>query len=229
MKTPRANPFSNTTPVMKLSILFLVSALALGHASAAITETYIKSVSTLIPDADLSGIVQTINVSSSGLASIDQLEVQLEVSGGWSGDLYAYLWHDGIISVLVNRPGRSAVLPDGSPAAGMNLTLSDLAAVDLHLASGALTGTFQPDQRNIHPLSALDTTPRNTPLSLFNTTAPTGDWRLFIADVASGEQATLVSWSISFTGQAVPEPGSALLVIVGAATMLIRRRTSQAS
>lgn len=214
---------------MKTFIL-LVSAIALGHATAAttITETYGKSVSAIIPDADLSGIVQTINVSSSGLASIDQLEVQLEVSGGWSGDLYAYLWHNGIISVLVNRPGRSAILPDGSPAAGMNLTLSDLAAVDLHLASGVLTGTFQPDGRHIHPLSAFDTTPRNSPLSAFTNNAPNGDWRLFIADVASGEQATLVRWSISMTGQAVPEPSSALLVIMGAATLLLRRRTSQA-
>ncbi|MCU0749844.1 MAG: PEP-CTERM sorting domain-containing protein, partial [Akkermansiaceae bacterium] len=90
-----------------------------------------------------------------------------------------------------------------------------------------LEPTPKPDQRHIHPLSAFDPTPRTSPLSLFNTTAPTGDWRLFIADVASGEQATLVRWSISMTGQAaVPEPSSALLVVMGAATLLLRRRAS---
>ena len=208
---------------MKHPIL-LVSALALGHATAAITETYLMSNSTLIPDADLNGIVQTINVSSSGLASIDHLTVQIETSGGWNGDLYAYLWHNGVISVLVNRPGRSAVLPDGSPASGMDLTLTDLAALDLHLATDSFNGMYQPDGRNVHPLSALDTDSRTTPLSLFTTTTPTGDWRLFIADVASGEEATLVNWSISMTGTAVPEPASILLVAMGACSALTRRR-----
>ena len=25
------------------------------------------------------------------------------------GDLYAYLWHDGVLSVLINRPGRTTL------------------------------------------------------------------------------------------------------------------------
>jgi subtilisin-like proprotein convertase family protein len=206
--------------------LILVSALVLGHAAAtaAVTETYTKSLAAVIPDADLSGIVQTLNVTSSGLASIDSLTVQLETTGGWNGDLYAYLWHDGIISVLVNRPGRSVLQPDGSPTAGMNLTLSDIAAIDLHLATGALNGTYQPDGRNVHPLTALDTDARTTPLSLFTGSSPNGNWRLFIADVAAGEQATLVSWSITMTGQAVPEPSAALLAGFATLTLLIRRR-----
>jgi subtilisin-like proprotein convertase family protein len=206
--------------------LILVSALVLGHAAAtaAVTETYTKSLAAVIPDADLSGIVQTLNVTSSGLASIDSLTVQLETTGGWNGDLYAYLWHDGIISVLVNRPGRSVLQPDGSPTAGMNLTLSDIAAIDLHLATGALNGTYQPDGRNVHPLTALDTDARTTPLSLFTTASPNGNWRLFIADVAGGEEATLVSWSITMTGQAVPEPSSALLAGFATLTILLRRR-----
>jgi hypothetical protein len=202
----------------------LVAALSIGHASAAITETYTMVNPTLIPDADLNGIVQTINVSTSGLASIDLLTVNLETSGGWNGDLYAYLSHSGFISVLVNRPGRTVLLPDGSPTSGMKLTLTDFAILDLHLATGEFNGVFQPDGRNVHPLLALDTDSRTTPLSNFTSTAPTGDWHLFIADVAGGEEATLLNWSISITGEAIPETSSTLLVALSTCAYLTRRR-----
>ena len=210
---------------MKLSAL-LTALLLVGHARAAtITETYSLSTTAVIPDGDLSGLVQTINVTSSTLASIDSLTVQLETSGGWDGDLYAYLWHNGVISVLVNRPGRSAVLPDGSPASGMNITLSDVATIDIHIASGALSGNFQPDQRNVHPLLAMNTDNRTTPLSLFGGAAPTGEWRLFIADVASGDEASIVSWGVSLTGpEAVPEPGGVMLLAMASASALCKRR-----
>ena len=91
-----------------LLVSLLTFTLALGQATAAITVTYSMSNSTLIPDGDLSGIVQTINVSASGLASIDRVTVHLLTSSGWNGDLYAYLAHSGIISVLINRPGSGA-------------------------------------------------------------------------------------------------------------------------
>ena len=223
MKIPSVPTVSNTMLVMKLSIL-LVSCLALGHAAAAVTETYSLNSPTLVPDADLNGIVQTINVTSSGLTGIGQVEVHLDLANGWGGDMYAYLWHNGIISVLVNRPGRSAVLPDGSPASGMHLTLTDLAALDLHLASGALNGTFQPDQRNTHPLTTLDTSLRTTPLSLFNATTPNGEWRLFVADVASGEEATLTSWSFTLSDTVVPEPSQMSLLAATSVALLLRRR-----
>jgi subtilisin-like proprotein convertase family protein len=207
-----------------LLVSLLTFALALGQATAAITVTYSMSNSTLIPDGDLSGIVQTINVSASGLASIDRVTVHLLTSSGWNGDLYAYLAHSGIISVLINRPGRTVLLPDGSPSSGMNLTFSDNAVLDHHLATGEFNGVYQPDGRNVHPLFALDTDSRTTPLSLFNNTSPTGDWHLFIADVASGEEATLLNWSISIAGEAIPETSSTLLVALSTCAYLTRRR-----
>lgn len=225
MKSPHISYFTPTTPGMKSTFFFLTCLLSahLG-ASAAVTETYTESTPIVIPDGDLSGIVRTIHVSTSTIASIESLVVNVEVSGGWAGDFYAYLWHDGVISVLVNRPGRSVLNPDGSPASGMDLTLTDIAAIDLHMASGNLTGSFQPDGRSTHPLDTLDTDSRTSPLSAFHAAAPTGNWRLFIADVAAGEQGTLLNWSISMTGlEVVPEPGSSLMVVLTAACALTRR------
>jgi len=36
------------------------------------------------------------------------------------------------MAVLLNRPGRSDTLPYGYAAAGLNITLSDSAAADIH-------------------------------------------------------------------------------------------------
>lgn len=209
---------------MKSAPLFVLL-LGVGSATAAtiVTETFSLSTSAVIPDNDLSGLVQTITPSTS-IDSVNSITLTLNTTGGWNGDMYAYLWHDGVLSVLINRPGRTTATPDGSATSGMTLTLADSAATDLHLASGALSGTFQPDGRDIHPLSALDTSPRTDALADFASHPATGDWRLYIADVAAGGEATLTSWSLSITGPtSVPEPSSAMLGL-GVLGLALRRR-----
>lgn len=209
---------------MKSTSLFTLLLLTAGSATAAtvVTETFSMSTATVIPDGDLSGLVQTITPATS-ITSVDNITITLNTTGGWNGDLYAYLWHNGTLSVLVNRPGRTLADPAGSSTSGMTLTLADSATTDLHLASGALSGTFQPDGRDIHPNSSLDTSPRTDSLADFIGSPASGDWRLYIADVAPGDTATLSSWSISLTG-AVPEPGSALLLAAAAGLVARRRR-----
>jgi subtilisin-like proprotein convertase family protein len=204
----------------------LLSSLRPLVAADILTETFTMSTAVTIPDADLSGILQTITPTVN-ISSLDLVTVTLNTTGGWNGDLYAYLWHEGTLSVLVNRPGRTTANPDGSATSGMNLTLADSAATDLHLAPGALSGTFQPDGRDLHPLLSMDTSVRTDALSDFLVTAPGGEWRLFIADVAGGEEATLVSWSISLTGPAIiPEPSIGLLGAAAALSLLRRRRSN---
>ena len=209
---------------MKISVL-LAALLTLSTAPAAtVTVTYSMNTSVVIPDADLAGVVQTITPNTN-LESLDLVTVTLVTTGGWNGDLYAYLWHEGVLSVLLNRPGRTAALPDGSAASGMSVELADAAGMDIHLAPGAFSGSFQPDGRDVHPSVALDTSPRNDSLADFLSTAPDGAWRLFIADVAGGEEATLVSWSISLSGPvAVPETGSGLLAGLALCGLLRRKR-----
>jgi MYXO-CTERM domain-containing protein len=216
------NPYQSD---MKTTALLTLVLLTAGSATAAtvVTETFSMSTSSIIPDGNLSGLVQVINPTTS-ITNVDLITITLNTTGGWNGDLYAYLWHNGTLSVMVNRPGRTSANPLGSATSGMTLTLADSATTDLHLASGALNGTFQPDGRDIHPTLALDTSPRTDSLADFIGLPAAGDWRLFIADASSGDEATLVSWSITLTG-AIPEPGGTLLLL-GMVGLAARRRRS---
>jgi len=147
------------------------------------------------------------------------------MSGGWNGDLYAYLRHGSGFSVLLNRPGRSLDELQGSGTVDLSVVFDDLALADIHTAIpslGSASGTFQPDAREIDPDNALDTSPRTAFLSSFEGLDANGDWTLYVADVATGDTMTLGSWSLSVTG--VPEPSAALLGAMGACLALRRRR-----
>jgi hypothetical protein len=217
------NPYQIAMKANSLLTLTLLLSAGAANAATVITETFSMSTTSVIPDGDLSGLVQIINPATS-ITTVDMITITLNTTGGWNGDLYAYLWHDGTLSVMVNRPGRTSADPLGSATSGMTLTLADSATTDLHLASGALSGTFQPDGRAIHPSSSLDTTPRTDNLAKFVGSTASGDWRLFIADASSGDEATLTSWSITLTG-AVPEPSSALLMVAALGLATRRRRS----
>lgn len=205
-------------------LVLLVFGIGTVHAVTTLSEQFSSTASELIQDDDLTGFVRTIKVSSN-LTVLNSVRVVVETTGGWNGDLYAYLWHDGVICILLNRPGRTLSLPDGSATSGMVLEFSDTALIDVHNAVGPLNGIFQPDGRNVHPLSSLDSSPRTDRLSDFIGTSPNGAWRLFIADVSPGEEATLTGWSVILTGSAlVPEPGISLLLAGTLSFMLLRRR-----
>ncbi len=179
----------------------------------------------LIPDGDPSGLALTRTVHIP-VPQLNTLGVWLETSGGWNGDLYAWLAHDTGFSVLLSRPGRSATLLDGYPGSGMTISLRDSAAQDIHLyelatpAGGEPTDWWQPDGRDTSPFDVVSTDPRTAMLSSFSGLDSSGDWTLFIADLVPGEQATLVSWGLYFNP--VPEPSTALLL--AAASWLASRR-----
>jgi hypothetical protein len=59
-------------------------------------------------------------------------------------------------------------------------------------------------------------------LSLFNSTLPNGAWTLFIADLSSGGQSTLVSWGLTIV--TVPEPQTWAMLVGGAGMLLAFRR-----
>jgi subtilisin-like proprotein convertase family protein len=186
------------------------------------------NVSTDIPDNDDVGITDTRTVSIVDITGIECVTVLLNVTGGWNGDLYAYLVHGSGFSVLLNRPGRSVTALDGSPTGGMAITFDDRAASDVHTAiptsGGAVTGIYQPDGRITDPYFALDTDPRPAMLSNFIGLDPNGTWTLFVADQSAGQTSTLQSWSMTITG--VPEPSAALLGGLGVLLLLRRRRSA---
>jgi hypothetical protein len=73
-----------------------------------------------IPDGDLSGLASTIN--HSGLSDpIGNLRVDLNISGTYNGDLYAYLTHGSGFAVLLSRVGTTATDNLGYGDGGLNV------------------------------------------------------------------------------------------------------------
>ena len=196
-----------------------------------------------VPDDDSSGLASVIQVSGQN-DLISDLKVRLNLTAdqgaGFNGDLYAYLSHDTIdgFTVLLNRPGRTSSNPIGTDGSGLSpVTFEDEAANgDVHLyehtlgtafnAGDPLTGTWQPDGRNVDPAVALDTDSRTAFLSSFNGQAPNGEWTLFVADVASGGVVTLSDWGLDITVTTVPEPHHALWLGLGLGYFAFRQRRS---
>jgi subtilisin-like proprotein convertase family protein len=83
-------------------------------------KTYTEALSprSVIPDGNAAGISSTINVSAAELPSnilIDRIEVRLDISHTWIGDLIvALIGPDGTTSTLINRPGVSSTSVYGS-------------------------------------------------------------------------------------------------------------------
>jgi hypothetical protein len=183
------------------------------------STSFTNSTVTAIPDGNPVGVTEQINASGLG-GSVTNVQVQLDITGGFNGDLYAYLVSPlGQMVVLLNRSGVDGSNPFGYSDAGYNITLSGTATNDVHyyqantysIAGGQLTGTWAADGRNIDPQSSG---------SIFGSTLPTaglnlynglngggmnGTWTLFIADLAAGGGSPMLN-SVVLTIMTVPEP-----------------------
>lgn len=170
-----------------------------------------------IPDGDATGLATVINVPSSDSALVGGVELSLNLrgsvqDGGFAGDLYVAIYHDGQATVLLNRPGRDISNPDGYDDTGdFHLTFRDSAAHDIHryrdfatsTPTIGLTGVWQPDGRATSFKTVTTSDSRTAMLSQLNGTNERGQWLLFIADVTGGGVTDLSSWSIRFVS--VPE------------------------
>jgi len=188
----------------------------------------------VIPDGDLVGTAFAQTLSGLPAVPITDVNVSLDLSGGWNGDLYAYLTHGSGFAVLLNRVGRgdSPYTSAGFSTAGMNVTLSD-GGTDIHwVASPSGTG-YAPDGRNISPLASTTTFSSTSPsalLSSFNGENANGTWTLYLADVSGGYQSTLNGWSLEIA--AVPEPaslieGTVAVLLLGGIVWLYRRKANK--
>jgi hypothetical protein len=193
-----------------------------------------------VPDGTSAGWSGTATASGF-LPTIADVSVNLNISGGFNGDLYAYLSYNGVLVPLLNRVGVTGTGGGsgfGYGDTGFNITLGSSAAHDVHFygnyspslnGSGQLTETWQPDGRAIDPLSSpgnFDSASRVT-FGSYNNLNPNGTWTLFIADMSSGGgQSQLVGWSLDIT--AVPEPANvALGVFAGLFVLTGLCRTAQ--
>ena len=206
---------------MAMRMAMLVVGLAMLAWSA---HAGVINVNANIPDGSAVGWSGTATASGY-LPSISDVSVNLNISGGYNGDLYAYLSYGGVLVPLLNRVGVTATGGGNSFGygdAGFNVTLSSAGANDVHFyqnyspsfnGSGQLTGTWQPDGRAIDPQSSPSTFDSASRVSFgsYNGMNPNGTWTLFIADLSAGGQSQLVSWELDIT--AVPEPVNVALGI----------------
>ncbi len=213
------SPVSNTVLPLGTTTVTCSATDACGNSNACsfvvtvyLCEQVSVAVNISIPDGLSTGRASVTNITSL-IGGLTDVNVTLNVSGGWNGDLYAYLVHDSGFAVLLNRAGKRAADSLGYDDAGFNVTLDDQAANgDIHSyrltlstnhntpLGGPLTGTWAPDGRTNDPANVLDTHPRTDLLGSFNGLNPNGEWVLFVADDASGDISTLVSWSLELCG-----------------------------
>jgi hypothetical protein len=196
---------------------------------AQITLSGSQSPDTIIPDADLSGLAETINLGS-GIQSITDVTLSLDVGGTanyspFNGDYYAYLTDGSTTVVLLNRvgtaPGTTVLDTFGYSDKGFDVQLSD-GSPNIHNyqsgpytlnGAGQLTGTWGPDGGS---------------LSAFNGLSSAGNWTLFIADESPGGIGNLDSWTLDVTGtpstvvSGVPDSSSTMgLLALGASSLAV--------
>ncbi|MSU58847.1 MAG: PEP-CTERM sorting domain-containing protein [Pedosphaera sp.] len=233
---------------MKTRIFSVLLLAALTGAAHATLYTYNFSTgfnnAGVIPDGNVTGWSDTRNVPNSftlGLNDTSQIvdvNVRLNVTGGYNGDLYGYLVHSSGFAVLLNRVGKTSGDAFGYGDAGMNVTFNDQTAetIDIHsyqtvggYNASFITGGAQwrPDGRNVDPATVLDSDSRTALLTSFNPTTADGNWTLFLADMAGGDVSTVASWGLDIS--VVPEPVTVALgafgLLLGGAQILRWRRS----
>jgi subtilisin-like proprotein convertase family protein len=151
----------------------------------------------MVPDNNLSGWSDTRTVNTMPAGTLTAVAVDLNLSGGWNGDLYAYLVHDSGFTVLLDQIGSG---PYGDNHAGMTVTLVDngtafggtLGNIGTYAGVGNPSGQWNPDNTS-------------GSLSSFLSSNPNGTWSLFIADKSGGGVSTVQSWGLQMDIVAVPE------------------------
>ena len=236
------------------AVLAAVLVLATAGRAGIVLQFGESNLSAAIPDGNLSGLSRSIVLSGYDTYIPLSLTVNLRITstgfGAFNGDFYSDLRHvsaDGTttrLAVLLNRVGRTGTMLSGySDEDGMNVTLSDSAAADIHNyrftlfgsndipLTGPLTGTWQPDGRNVSPELSLESTPRTAFLNQLTGAVPNGTWTLFISDVKAGGTSQLMDWQVTMQAAAIPEPGTwaAAALLVGAAGYVRWRKRAKVS
>lgn len=193
------------------AVLALGLVLPIQAYGQALTDSTNIPVNLDVPDGNPDGLASSVTVSTP-IQVLTNLQVTLTITNGWNGDLYVYLVHDSGFVVLLNRPGKSDTLPFGYNDPGFDVTFDDAATTNVHTyrlalfgnentpLGGPLTSTWAPDGRNVDPATVSSTNTPSAFLSSFNLLNPNGQWTLFIADLASGDVSTLVSWGLQMGG-----------------------------
>jgi hypothetical protein len=133
------------------------------------------SVNAAIPDNNPAGNDSVLNVADSG--TLSGLDVSVEATHTWVGDLVFTLSKDGTDVILMDRPGVPAgTFGCSSPDVSATFTDSSAVPVETECEAGpAITGDLQPQE----------------PLSAFNGIEFSGDWTFNASDNAAGDTGAL--------------------------------------
>jgi subtilisin-like proprotein convertase family protein len=235
------NEFINRNQLKLTTAIVGLMAMTSASAWGQTVSSFTNSAPTTVPDGNPVGVTEQFAVS--GLSgSISDVQVQLDITGGFNGDLYAYLVSPtGQLSVLLNRVGLSAGNPVGYGDAGFNITLDGQAANNIHyyqggsyaILDGQLTGPWAADGRNIDPQSSgtvFDGTSPTLGLDIYDGVdgaGVNGTWTLFVADLAAGGGTPVIDQTV-LTVNTIPEPASLALGAAGAAALVLLRRKIRA-
>jgi len=199
---------------------FAALALSVSHAHGqAFVLKEFSNLTLTIPDGDPFGVSQNADIAlPAGAHEIVDVQLTLDIAGGFNGDLYASLTHGNGFAVLLNRVGRDGANALGYDDAGFQITLADgTGNSDVHvyreivggsLGGGSLTGTWAPDGRAVDPAQVDVGDARTATFASFEGMDPSGRWTLYLLDAEAGDEAELRGWSLRVTYAAVPEVGA---------------------
>jgi hypothetical protein len=145
-----ANIMNARTLALAASALALAPAAS--HAAVYSHQWNSGFASTLIPDGNPTGWSDTRGASIPADEIITDVNVSLQLRGGWNGDLYVILTHTGSpnAAVLLNRPGRTASAPFGYDDSVLTITMDDAAfRGDIHFMAAGRPRRF-PSPRRWH-------------------------------------------------------------------------------
>jgi subtilisin-like proprotein convertase family protein len=222
--------------LLQISALALLSASAGQIQAAVFTGSWNSGFTSngVVPDGNAAGWSDSRSQVVPAGETIVDVNVTISLTGGWNGDLYAFLTNSGSpsVAVLLNRPGRTPADSFGYGDNALTITFDDSAANgDVHFyqsvpgyaASITNNSAWQPDGRTASPLLVSGGEPRLAMLSGFDgLSASTGTWTLFVADLSTGDVSTVGNWGLTVT--TIPEPGAVVLSAGAAGLFLIRRR-----
>ena len=195
--TPTALPQPTTTPVPNLPVLTPQPSKTIFFPLVirpAYTVLSCRSRTVAIPDNNSNGAADSLHLSN--LGPIHDIDVRLDISHTWIGDLAVYLTnqHTGHTITLLDRPK----FPDNSNGcSGDNvrailddeITLSAENQCD-NGATYSLGGIFRPNQA----FSSLAGEPAD------------GDWTLRVADLSKNDTGSLKGWCVRVTLGNIPNP-----------------------
>ncbi len=144
-----------------------------------------------IPDGTAAGVTTQIVVPAMSGTIVD-LNLRLEATHGWTGDLVARLTRvGGTTATVLDRPGYP-VAGYGCSANNPALTLDDegnAGSAESQCASGTNSTAYDPNARY---------TP-SMPLSAFDGSAFAGTWTLNVSDLVLGDAGALTRWCLDAT------------------------------